>query len=56
MHARQLFRWKETGEQAFERPLAFHFEFRDGRISRLEMTLAQEPDDLTAPTSIEAAE
>jgi len=43
VRARQIFRWRETGEHAFERPLAFHFEFQDGRISRLEMTLAQEP-------------
>jgi hypothetical protein len=56
VRARQVFRWKETGEHAFERPLAFHFEFLGGRISRLEMTLAQEPDDLTAPSTLEAAE
>jgi ketosteroid isomerase-like protein len=56
VRARQIFRWKESGEHAFERPLAFHFEFQDGRITRLEMTLAQEPEGLETPSELGAAE
>jgi hypothetical protein len=42
LHARQVYRWKETGEHAYDRPLVVHFEFRRDKISRVEMTLAQE--------------
>jgi SnoaL-like domain len=42
LHARQVYRWKETGEHAYDRPLVVHFEFRGDKISRVEMTLAQE--------------
>jgi hypothetical protein len=35
--ARQVYRWKETGEEAYARPLETMFEFRDGRIRRIEM-------------------
>jgi ketosteroid isomerase-like protein len=37
--ARQIYRWKETGEDAYERPLETTFEFREGRITRVEMRL-----------------
>jgi ketosteroid isomerase-like protein len=35
--ARQVYRWKESGEEAYARPLETMFEFRDGKIGRIEM-------------------
>jgi ketosteroid isomerase-like protein len=37
--ARQVYRWKETGEQAYVRPLETIFEFRGGKIARVEMRI-----------------
>jgi ketosteroid isomerase-like protein len=37
--ARQVYRWKETGEEAYARPLETFFEFADGRIVRVEMRI-----------------
>ncbi len=37
--ARQVYRWKETGEEAYVRPLETIFEFRDGKIVRVEMRI-----------------
>jgi hypothetical protein len=40
--ARQVYRWKETGEEAYARPLETIFEFRDGKILRVEMRILAE--------------
>jgi len=37
--ARQIYRWKETGEEAFARPLETIFQFRDDKIARVEMRI-----------------
>lgn len=37
--ARQVYRWKESGEEAYWRPLETIFELRDGRIARIEMRI-----------------
>jgi ketosteroid isomerase-like protein len=42
LHARQVYRWRETGEHAYERPLVVHFELRGDKVSRIEFTLSQE--------------
>ena len=42
--ARQVYRWKETGEEAYARPLETMFEFRDGRIVRIEMRVLSESE------------
>jgi ketosteroid isomerase-like protein len=39
MTARQVYRWKETGEHAYERPLTMTFTFKGDRIARIEMTI-----------------
>jgi ketosteroid isomerase-like protein len=35
--ARQVYRWKESGEEAYARPLETIFEIADGKIARIEM-------------------
>jgi ketosteroid isomerase-like protein len=42
--ARQVYRWKETGEEAYARPLETMFEFRDGKIHRIEMRIVSESE------------
>jgi ketosteroid isomerase-like protein len=42
--ARQVYRWKETGEEAYARPLETIFEIRDGRILRIEMRILAEAE------------
>jgi ketosteroid isomerase-like protein len=37
--ARQVYRWKETGEEAYARPLETIFELADGKIARVEMRI-----------------
>jgi ketosteroid isomerase-like protein len=37
--ARQVYRWKESGEEAYARPLETIFEFADGKIVRIEMRI-----------------
>jgi len=37
--ARQVYRWKETGEEAYARPLETIFEFAGGKIVRVEMRI-----------------
>jgi ketosteroid isomerase-like protein len=44
MTARQVYRWKETGEHAYERPLTVSFTFRGERIARVEMRIEKEGD------------
>jgi ketosteroid isomerase-like protein len=39
--ARQVYRWKESGEEAYARPLETIFEFRDGKIARVEMRILE---------------
>ena len=39
MTARQVYRWKETGEHAYERPLTVTFTFDGDLIARVEMTI-----------------
>jgi ketosteroid isomerase-like protein len=39
--ARQVYRWKESGEEAYARPLETMFEFRDGKIARVEMRILE---------------
>ena len=40
--ALQVYRWKETGEEAYSRMLETRFDFRDGKIGRVEMRLLDE--------------
>lgn len=42
--ARQVYRWKETGEEAYARPLETMFEFHDGKIARVEMRILSEKE------------
>ncbi len=44
LQARQVYRWRETGEHAYERPLVVHFELRGDKVSRIEFTLSQESE------------
>ena len=37
--ARQVYRWKETGEEAYARPLETIFDFENGKIARVEMRI-----------------
>ena len=39
MRARQVYRWKESGEHAYDRPLEVHFRFAGDRIARVEMRI-----------------
>jgi ketosteroid isomerase-like protein len=39
MTARQVYRWRETGEHAYERPLTVTFTFDGDKIARVEMTI-----------------
>jgi hypothetical protein len=36
-----VYRWKESGEEAYARPLETIFEFRDGKIARVEMRILE---------------
>jgi ketosteroid isomerase-like protein len=45
MTARQVYRWRETGEHAYERPLTMRFTFSGDRIVRVEMTIEKEDGD-----------
>jgi hypothetical protein len=40
--ALQVYRWKETGEEAYSRTLETRYDFRDGKIARVEMRLLDE--------------
>jgi ketosteroid isomerase-like protein len=42
MTARQVYRWKESGEHAYQRPLEVTFHFRDDRIDRVAMEILAE--------------
>ncbi len=42
MTARQVYRWKETGEHAYDRPLTVTFTFNGDRIARVDMTIEGE--------------
>ena len=41
MVARQVYRWKESGEHAYERPLEVVFRFRGDRIARVDMRILE---------------
>jgi ketosteroid isomerase-like protein len=41
MTARQVYRWKESGEHAYARPLEVVFRFDSGRIARVEMRILE---------------
>jgi ketosteroid isomerase-like protein len=38
---RQIYRWKDSGEVAYERKFAVEYEIRDGKISRLSYNIVE---------------
>jgi ketosteroid isomerase-like protein len=42
MTARQVYRWKESGEHAYDRPLEVLFRFEGERIARVEMRIVEQ--------------